>query len=154
MILISGHFKTPSNRFSTLKNLILEILIIQIGHLVQKILTYWFFSMVSGGHFLNRFPELLPWSNMSTQVFFTQWVVPWTNFNRNLGDLKMHTGPPSARGILGDVLWLHVDIHEAVLVKNGGVSGGPGECIYLLLPIISLHRYHIIDIFPWRSEDF
>ena len=37
MILISGHFKTPSSRFSTLKNLILDILIIQIGQLVQKI---------------------------------------------------------------------------------------------------------------------
>ena len=37
MILISGHFKTPSNRFSTLKNLILDILIIQIDQLVQKI---------------------------------------------------------------------------------------------------------------------
>ena len=37
MILISGHFKTPSNRFSTLKNLILDILIIQMGELVQKI---------------------------------------------------------------------------------------------------------------------
>ena len=37
MIVISGHFKTPSNRFSTLKNLILDILIIQVGQLVQKI---------------------------------------------------------------------------------------------------------------------
>ena len=60
MILISGHFKTPSNRFSTLKNLILDIFIIKIGQLVQKILTYRFFGMASGGHFENRFPELLP----------------------------------------------------------------------------------------------
>ena len=37
MILISGHSKTPSNRLSTIKNLILDILIIQIGQLVQKI---------------------------------------------------------------------------------------------------------------------
>ena len=37
MIFISGHFKTSSNRLSTLKNLILDILIIQIGQLVQKI---------------------------------------------------------------------------------------------------------------------
>ena len=54
MILISGHFKTPSNRFSTLKIPILHILIIQIGQLVQKILTYRFFGMAFGG------PELLP----------------------------------------------------------------------------------------------
>ena len=38
---------------------------------------------------------------MSTQVFFTPGVVPLTNFNRNLGDLKMHTGPPSAIGLKG-----------------------------------------------------
>ena len=37
MIFTSGHFKTPSNRFITLKNLILDILIIQIDQLVQKI---------------------------------------------------------------------------------------------------------------------
>ena len=30
---------------------------------------------------------------MSTQVLFTLGVVK-TNFNRNLADLKMHTGPP------------------------------------------------------------
>ena len=40
---------------------------------------------------------------MSTQDFFTPGVVPKTNFNRNLGDLKMHTGPPSARGLA--TLW-------------------------------------------------
>ena len=60
MNLISGHFKTPYNRFSTLKNVILDILIIQIGQLVQKILTYRFFRKASGGHFENHFPELLP----------------------------------------------------------------------------------------------
>ena len=54
-----GHFKTPSNRFSTLKNIILDIFIIQIGQLVQKILTYRSFEMASGSHFENRFPELL-----------------------------------------------------------------------------------------------
>ena len=37
MILISGHIKTPSNRFSSLKNLILDIFIIKIGQPVQKI---------------------------------------------------------------------------------------------------------------------
>ena len=69
MIIILGRFKTPSDWFSTLKNLILDILIIQIGQLVQKILTYRFFGMATGGHFENGFPELLPWSSMSTQVF-------------------------------------------------------------------------------------
>ena len=76
MILISGHFKTPSNRFSTLKNLIRDILIIQISQQVQKILRYRFFRMGSGGHFENCFPELLPWSSMSTQVYFTPGVAP------------------------------------------------------------------------------
>ena len=38
MILTSGHIKTLSNRFSTLKNPQLDILIIKIGQLVQKIL--------------------------------------------------------------------------------------------------------------------
>ena len=76
MILISGHFTTPSIRFSTLKNLIIDILIIQIGQLVQKILTYSFFGMASGGHFEKGSPELLPWSSMSTQVFFTPGVAP------------------------------------------------------------------------------
>ena len=40
---------------------------------------YWhnrFFRMASGGHFENRFPELLPWSSMSTQVLLTPGVVP------------------------------------------------------------------------------
>ena len=37
MILISDDFKTPSNRLSTLRNLIMDILVIQIGQLVQKI---------------------------------------------------------------------------------------------------------------------
>ena len=60
MIFISGLFKTPSNRISTLKNVTLDILIIQIGQLVQNILTYRFFRIASGGHFENRFPELLP----------------------------------------------------------------------------------------------
>ena len=76
MFLFSDYFKTPSNWFSTLKNLILEILIIQIGQLVQKMYTYKFFRMASSGHFENRFPELLPWSSMSTQVIFTPGVVP------------------------------------------------------------------------------
>ena len=44
MIPVSGHYKTPPNRFSTLKNVILGILIIQIGQLVQKILTYRFLA--------------------------------------------------------------------------------------------------------------
>ena len=43
---------------------------------------------------------------MSTQVFFTPRVVPLTNFNRNLGDLKMHTGPPSAIGLIRTVKFL------------------------------------------------
>ena len=60
MVLISGHFETPSNRFSTVTNVILDILMIQIGQLVQKILTYKFFRMATGGHFENRFTELLP----------------------------------------------------------------------------------------------
>ena len=77
MILISGHFNPPPpNRFSTLKNFILYILIIKIGQLVQKILTYGFFGMASGGRFENSFPELLPWSSMSNQVFFTPGVAP------------------------------------------------------------------------------
>ena len=68
-ILTSGHNKTLSNRFSTLKTTLLDILIIKIGQLVQNILTYRFFRMASGGHFENRFPELLPWSSMFTQGF-------------------------------------------------------------------------------------
>ena len=43
MIRMSRHFKTPSNRSRTLKNFILDILIIQIGQLVQKISTNSFF---------------------------------------------------------------------------------------------------------------
>ena len=70
--------------------------------------TYWhnrFFRMASGGHFENRFPELLPLSSISTQVFFTPWGggVLLTNFNRNLEDLKMHTEPHSAIGLIGAV---------------------------------------------------
>ena len=60
MILTSGHIKTFSNRFSTLKTPLLDILIIKIGQLVQNVLTYKFFRMTTGGHFENRFPELLP----------------------------------------------------------------------------------------------
>ena len=59
-ILTSGHNKTLSNRFGTLKTPLLDILIIKIGQLMQNILTYRFFKMASGGHFENRFPELLP----------------------------------------------------------------------------------------------
>ena len=60
MIFTSGHNKTLSNRFSTLKTPLLDILIIKIGQLVQNILTYMFFRMASGGHLENRLPELLP----------------------------------------------------------------------------------------------
>ena len=75
MILTSGHIKTLSTRICNLKNPLLDILIIKIGLLVQNISTYRFFSIVSGGHFANRFPEL-PWSSMSIQVFVTLGVVP------------------------------------------------------------------------------
>ena len=73
------HFRSFQNPFQSIqhpKKLILDILLIQIGQLVQKLLTYRFFRMASGGHFENRFPELLPWSSMSTQVYFTPGVVP------------------------------------------------------------------------------
>ena len=35
----------------------------------------------------------------SIQVVFTPGVVTITNGNRNLGELKMHTGPPSVIGL-------------------------------------------------------
>ena len=73
------YFRSFQNPFKSIqhpKNHILDILIIQIGQLVQNILTYRLFRVPSGGHFKNRFPELLPWSSMSTQVFFTPGVVP------------------------------------------------------------------------------
>ena len=79
MILISGHFKTPSNRLSTLKNVILDSLIIKIGQLVQKILTYRFSRMASGGHF-----DCFSWvATMLQHVypsFFASWGGPLNEF--------------------------------------------------------------------------
>ena len=58
------YFRSFQNPFQSIqhpkKNVLLDILIIQIGQLVQNILTYRFFRLASGGHFENRFPELLP----------------------------------------------------------------------------------------------
>ena len=51
--------------------------------------------MSSGGHFENRYHD--PAS--PPKFFLTFGVVPQTNFNRNLGDLEMHTGPPPPSAI-------------------------------------------------------
>ena len=94
----------------------LHSLSLKMWILIYYMSYFWHFESsymcycVDGGH-LGRhleFNPFCPWSRLSTQVFFTYLGVHYQHQESKWGDIWLHTGPPSAPGLLHLALFFKV----------------------------------------------
>jgi len=90
-----------------------------------------------------------PTSGMSTQVFFNLLWVPYTDQESKLGDIWLHTGPPSAPGLYAvwrdnnakyDALSANFAISTLAIVKSERTA----ECCHWRIGLVPIHSIHTV----------